>query len=131
MSRERARAFQAHTSYGNPSRHATSNTSLSLVGQSTDHSVENISSLKEEQHYMSFCRRFYPKRLTISAFQPRVQTRNNKNTGSNTSSTQSNHKSTTIRATVLKAFLDVKDVFDLLPTGSGMRLIERWFIQSQ
>jgi len=26
-------------------------------------------------HYMSFSRRFYPKRLTISAFQPRVQTK--------------------------------------------------------
>jgi len=38
-------------------------------------------------HYMSFSRRFYPKRLTMSAFQPRVQTKNNKNTGSNISST--------------------------------------------
>jgi len=28
-------------------------------------------------HYMSFSRRFYPNRLTISAFQPRVQTKNN------------------------------------------------------
>jgi len=37
--------------------------------------------------YISFSRRFYPKRLTISAFQPRVQTKNNKNTESNISST--------------------------------------------
>jgi len=60
-------------------------------------------------HYMSFSRRFYPKRLTISAFQPRVQSKNNENTGSNTSSTQSNHKSTTISA--IPVPLKCKSVF--------------------
>ena len=32
--------------------------------------------------------------------------------------------------TALKAFLDEKDVFALLPTGFGKSLIDRWFIQS-
>ena len=32
--------------------------------------------------------------------------------------------------TALKAFLDGKNVFALLPTGFGKSLIDRWFIQS-